>query len=139
MPNRLPSGIIRGALDDAYEASVTAANTLRAQLRLYETAKWTTNSTGQIVSTVSRNNAAGGQSTGFSMPGSIQGYNPLEVQLAYRDLIDLYDQVLANESLTDTTGNRLAIKTEMMALLKTPPTEFTQDFTLLRSGRAAAV
>lgn len=137
MPNRLPTEILQGALDDAYDASVTAENTLRAQLRLYETAKWTTNSAGQVVANVSRNNAAGGQSTSFFAP-ALTGFHPTDIQIAFRHLINIYDQVLANESLTDTTGNRLTIKTEMMGLLK-PCTEMALDFTLLRSGRAAAV
>lgn len=137
MPNRLPSEVLQGALDDAYDASVTAANTLRAQLRAYETAKWETNSSGQVVANVSRNNAAGGQSTSFFAP-AMSGFNPTDIQIAFRNLINLYDQVVITEELTDTTTDRLAIKTEMMGLLK-PCTEYAQDFSLLRTGRAAAV
>lgn len=135
MPNRLPTEVLQGALDDAYDASVTANNTLRAQLRVYETAKWETNSTGQVVANVSRNNAAGGQSTSFFAP-TLTGFHPADVQIAFRNLINLYDQVVANEGLTDTTADRLAIKTEMMGLLK-PCTEYVADFSQLRTGRSA--
>lgn len=131
MPNRLPTEILQGALDDAYDASVTAAITLRAQLRIYETAKWTTNSAGQVVANVSRNNAAGGQSTSFFAP-SLTGFHPTDIQIAYRHLINLYDRAMGYLSLTDTTGNRLAIKTEMMGLLQ-PCTEVElSDFSGLR-------
>lgn len=135
MPNRLPTEVLQGALDDAYDASVTANNTLRAQLRAYETAKWETNSTGQVVANVSRNNAAGGQSTSFFAP-TLTGFHPADVQIAFRNLINLYDQVVATEGLTDTTTDRLAIKTEMMGLLK-PCTEYVADFSQLRTGRSA--
>lgn len=128
---------MQGALDDAYDASVTAAVTLRTQLRTYETAKWTTNSTGQVVANVSRNNGAGGQSTSFFAP-TLTGFHPADIQIAFRTLINLYDQVVATEELTDTTADRLAIKTEMMGLLK-PCTEYTTDFSLLRTGRQAPV
>lgn len=136
MPNRLPTEVLQGALDDAYDASVTAANTLRAQLRLLETAKWTVNSAGQTVASVSRNNGAGGQSTSFFAP-ALSGFNPVDVQIAFRTLINLYDEVCASLDLDDDVTNRLAIKTEMMGLLK-PCTEYTQDFSLLRTGREAA-
>lgn len=136
MPNRLPTEVLQGALDDAYDDSVAANNTLRAQLRLLESAKWETNSTGQVVANVSRNNAAGGQSTSFFAP-TLTGFHPAEIQIAFRTLINLYDQVCANEALTDNTANRLAIKTEMMGLLK-PCTEYAQDFSQLRTGRSAA-
>lgn len=135
MPNRLPTEVLQGALDDAYDASVTADNTLRAQLRLLESAKWTVNAAGQTVASVSRNNAAGGQSTSFFAP-TMSGFNPVDVQIAFRTLINLYDEVCQTESLTDNTANRLTIKTEMMGLLK-PCTEYVQDFSLLRTGREA--
>lgn len=137
MPNRLPTEVLQGALDDAYDASVLASNTLRAQLRLLETAKWTVNTAGQTVAAVSRNNAAGGQSTSFFAP-ALSGINPIDVQIAFRTLINLYDQVCTTEELTDDTTNRLAIKTEMMDLLK-PCTEYVQDFSLVRTGREAVV
>ena len=115
MPNRLPTEVLQGALDDAYDASVTANNTLRAQLRAYETAKWETNSTGQVVANVSRNNAAGGQSTSFFAP-TLTGFHPADVQIAFRNLINLYDQVVATEGLTDTTTDRLAILFQLVFL-----------------------
>lgn len=131
MPNRLPSEVLQGALDDAYDASVTAANTLRAQLRAYETARWETNSSGQVVANVSRNSAAGGQSTSFFAP-AMSGFNPTDIQIAFRTLINLYDRALANLSLTDTTGNRLALKNEMMALLVPCTQVGMSDFSTLR-------
>ena len=131
MPNRLPTEVLQGALDDAYDASVTADNTLRAQLRLLESAKWTVNAAGQTVASVSRNNAAGGQSTSFFAP-TMSGFNPVDVQIAFRFLINLYDKAASYLSLADNTTNRAAIKAEMMALL-VPCTEIgLSDFAGLR-------
>lgn len=134
MPNRLPTEVLQGALDDAYDASVLAANTLRAQLRLLETAKWTVNTAGQTVAAVSRNNAAGGQSTSFFAP-ALSGINPIDVQIAFRTLINIYDRAMAYLSLADDATNRLALKNEMMGLLK--PALFAEtDFTNLRMAGA---
>ena len=114
-------------MDDAFDAAVSGSRTLRAQLRLYETAKWSVNSKGQIIAST----AANGHATALSAPGSIQGYNPLEVQVLFRDLINLNDEVVTQEELTDNTANREAIKTEMMARL-VPCYESEPDFSGLR-------
>jgi hypothetical protein len=131
------TGIKRATLDDAYDASVTASLTLRAQLRLYETAARAAITTGQIVATVSQSNAAGGRSTSFSTPGS-EGISPVRMVELWRELIDLNDQVVADLDVDDNEANRLAIKNEMMGLLK-PVTEHYGDFSLLRTGHAAPV
>lgn len=135
MPNKLPTEVLQGALDDAFDAAVAGDRTLRAQLRIYETARWEINSTGQVVANVSRSNAAGGQSTSFFAP-TLTGFNPGEIQIAFRTLINLYDQARASLGLADTTTDREAIKDEMMGLLK-PCLEYAQDFSLLRTGRGA--
>jgi hypothetical protein len=131
------TGIKRATLDDAFDAAVTADITLRAKLRLYETAARALIATGQIVAATSATNGAGGRSTSFSTPGA-EGISPVRMVELWRELIDLNDQVVADLALTDNTANRLAIKNEMMGLLK-PVTEHYGDFSLLRTGHAAPV
>ena len=123
--------IKRASLDDAFDASVTAAITLRAQLRLYETAARAAIASGQVISSVSATNGAGGRSTSFFQ---VEGMSPVETLEMWRELIDLNDLVVEQESLTDNVANRTAIKTEMMGLLK-PCFEATNDFRNLRVGQ----
>lgn len=129
----------RASLDDAFDASVGAdpVTSLRTKLREYETTARSAIATGQIIAAVSRNNAAGGQSTSFSVPNSQQfeGVNPVSIAEMWRDLIDLFD---ATETALGGTPTDTAIKTEMMGLLK-PCTGYENDFSLLISGRGGPV
>lgn len=127
------TAIKRSSLDDAFDASVLAANTLRQQLRAYETAARAAISSGQVISAVSASNGAGGRSTSFSQPSkeAFEGLNPVSLVEMWRALVDLHDLVIEQESLSNSTNDREAIKDAMMALLK-PCTEHTMDFSRLR-------
>lgn len=121
----------RASLDDAFDASVgaTPATSLRAKLRAYETTARAAIATGQVISSVSSNNGAGGRSTSFSVPNSAQfeGVNPVSIAEMWRELIDLFDWVDNAIGGTDTE-----IKTEMMLLLVPCRTVGVSDFSGLR-------
>lgn len=124
----------RASLDDAYDAAVTAGITLRAQLRLYETAARATISSGQIISSVSQSNAAGARSTNFSLPDRelLEGMTPVGILEMWRELVDLNDTAVGYLGVTDDTTNRLAIKNEMMGLLAPVRELLPSSFTALR-------
>lgn len=111
--------IKRASLDDAFDLAVSANTTLRVQLRASVTSARASISTGQLVSSVSRTNGAGGSSVSFSQPdtsilGSLTPEGLLEM---WQYLVDLYDAVVLQQGLTDSTTDRLAIYTEMKGLL----------------------
>lgn len=129
----------RASLDDAFDASVgaTPATSLRAKLRAYETTARTAIASGQVISSVSSNNGAGGRSTSFSVPNSAQfeGVNPVSIAEMWRELIDLFDDTYTALGGTPTDTQ---VKTEMMGLLK-PCREIANDFSTLICGRSGPV
>ena len=118
-------------LEDAWDHCAAAANSLRPELRANESAIGALISQGQL-SSVSKNSAS--QSYAFGGAGSL---TTPEVARAWRDLINLFDQV---ESILSTAGdivigyegdNDPAIYAEMRARL-VPAYSGQADITNLR-------
>ncbi len=105
-------------LDDAYDDSVSTGTTMREQLRAKERAAGSLVAGGSL-SSISRNSA----SHSYAPPGR-GNVTPNDLADGWRNLIDLYDVVLA--TATDTTDG--AVKGEMLLRLQ-PCNEFTKDFT----------
>ncbi len=131
MASTVPTSVKRSFLRDAYDASIAASITLYAQLRAWETAsRESIGTTGQIVSSTSSGNAVGSHAVSFFPPNI--GLNPVDLLTFLGELVDLHDLVLTSLGLTNSEGNRDAIKNEMMGLLV--PARFAElDFTALRA------
>lgn len=115
MSNTVPTPVKWSFLRDAYDAAVSSGITLYAQLRTWESTARESLSTGQVVSSTSSGNAVSNRSVSFFPPNI--GVSP-EILLTFLgELVNLHDNVLTALGLTNTTGNRDAIKNEMMGRL----------------------
>jgi hypothetical protein len=100
-------GLIRGALDDAYDVSVTNKIPLRNQLRVFETQARNSISQGSLSHV-----GMGGRSTGFSNYGQGQ-VTPAQWQLVWRFLIDNFDAVFARLAQFEQPKTDPAVKAEL--------------------------
>jgi hypothetical protein len=127
-------------LDDSWDAAPTAANTLRQQLRTFETSLSAQFRGTGVIASVSKNSAS--QSYRGAALGSL---TVPQVQQGFRTLIVMYDQTNnycqwanANESWFQTTypgyanDNDSAVYPIMQAWLQNDFTQFQTDMTYLR-------
>ncbi len=108
---------LRRLLDDAWDAAPLGDDTLRDTLRALEKTAGAAVAGGNP-SSISKNSASVAYSFG------VGSFTPADVALVWRELIDLFDVVAANNTGDD------AIYAEMMRRL-VPCVEFTKDFSCI--------
>lgn len=120
--------LLRGSLDDAWDAAQAAPRGLRAQLRIFETRARSRIDAGSLSSV-----SANGRTTGFSNWGA-GSVTPAEWQDVWRSLIDLFDieqkKITRDQSLSVPAGDDVVYAAMQCYLV--PCTESFPDMTWLR-------